>query len=66
MTKGSCGDGAGLVWARVRGLARRAADAWPVRVCVAVAVVVVAAYAVWWFVFSSGLLAPAGFVYAQY
>lgn len=66
MTKGLRGGRAGVAWARVQGFVRRLSDAWPVRVCVAAAVVVAAAYAVWWFVFSSGLLAPAGFVYAQY
>ena len=35
------------------------------RVAVAAIVVIVAAFAVWWFVFSSGMNAPAGFVYAQ-
>lgn len=29
-------------------------------------VVALAVFAVWWFVFGSGLTAPAGFVYAQY
>lgn len=29
-------------------------------------VVALAVLAVWWFVFGSGLTAPAGFVYAQY
>lgn len=36
------------------------------RVALAAAIVIVCAFAVWWFVFSSGLNAPAGFVYAQY
>lgn len=36
------------------------------RPVVAAFVVIVYAYAVWWYLFSSGLLAPAGFVYAQY
>lgn len=36
------------------------------RPVVAAFVVIVCAYAVWWYLFSSGLLAPAGFVYAQY
>lgn len=36
------------------------------RVAVAALVVVAAMAIVWWFVFDSGLNAPAGFVYAQY
>ena len=55
--------GLGELVGRVRERLARASWWRPV---VAALVVVACAYAVWWYVFSSGILAPVGFVYAQY